>query len=556
MLAIALMFAVLGLLSLASKKHEVTQVAQGAAKPNVIQILADDLDVETFQAMLDAGYLPNIKARLVNQGTTFDNSFVSDALCCPSRATNASGQYPHNTKVTNNGPAGGILSFDDKTSLATWLHTSGYFTGFLGKYLNSYGYDPTAATGNQTNPYYVPPGWDVWDASIDYGGSTYTANQYILNANGQLGDFKPYGNVSWNYWTDMQSLLAGNQFPASFLSQWHNSHSTQPFYLWVNPVAPHFYLTNRATTSDTQVIENVCPAPADGSKYPGLRAPMSNPGSLFGIAPVAPARYQGTLTGKLNVPQPPNFNALQQNPPSWLANRPALTASDLSCLQATYTRRMEAMRAVDDQVGYLFSILDSYGAANNTMVIFTSDNGYSLGQHRLIEKTWPYEEDIRVPLVIHMPGQTTAKHSSVPVLNNDIAATVAAVAGATPTHVVDGANLSGYLTATPATTGRQMLFIEQYLGVVDGTQASVLNDLPQLSGVYIAARVFTPTPEMYVVYQNGEQEFYNLATDPYELNNTASDPANAAEITRLKGLITKFSTCTGMTCKSLEFNGQ
>jgi Sulfatase len=128
-------------------------------KPNVLFILTDDLDTALLQAGLDAAIYPHLKRVLIDAGTRFTESFVSNSLCCPSRATYLSGQYSHNNGVfSNSGPFGGFTSFDDSSTLATWMLGAGYRTGHVGKYLNGY-----------KDYRYVPPGWTTWNATV--GGS-------------------------------------------------------------------------------------------------------------------------------------------------------------------------------------------------------------------------------------------------------------------------------------------------------------------------------------------------------------------------------------------------
>jgi len=111
--------------------------APSGVRPNVILLMVDDLDVGSLDAAVAAGYMPNFVARVLNGGTWFAESFVTLSLCCPSRSTALTGRYPHNHGVVrNSGASGGFARFDDRSTLATWLHDGGYYTGHVGKYLN------------------------------------------------------------------------------------------------------------------------------------------------------------------------------------------------------------------------------------------------------------------------------------------------------------------------------------------------------------------------------------------------------------------------------------
>ena len=141
-------------------------------------MLTDDLDLTTFA---DAARFPVFHDLMTAQGTTFANYFVTDSLCCPSRASILRGQYVHNHGVKGNvEPRGGFARWQalgrDTSTMATWLHDDGYRTALFGKYLNGYP-DTVART-------YVPPGWDEWASPS--GGNPYSEFNYQLNENGSL----------------------------------------------------------------------------------------------------------------------------------------------------------------------------------------------------------------------------------------------------------------------------------------------------------------------------------------------------------------------------------
>ncbi len=520
------------------------RVVHAATKPNIIVVMTDDLEVGTFNTMLASGLLPNIKSRLVDHGITFDNSFVSDSLCCPSRATFFTGQYPHNTGVvSNSGPNGGVLAFNDSSSIQRWLQEIGYRTGIVGKYLNGYGSDPTAPPASPLNPTYVPPGWSSTQIFLDPGG--YTAYDYEVSADGVVLDHRQFGQQTWNYHTDMVGLRS-----MYFVYDTVMNHAGQPFFLEAAPMVPHFQLIDR----DHQTFVNQCPG-ADGSQAP------YNSGNLYGSALLPAPRHQNTIFGDTvhyPLPQPPSFNESNQNKPLWLQQRKALIATDVDCLQKQYWTRMEAMRAVDDMVGNLFTITDALGITSNTMFVFTSDNGFMKGEHRLTEKQVSYEESIRVPLVIRMPGTTAARHAAQLVLNNDLAPTFADLTGATPTLTMDGRSLVPILQGqTP--TWRNSFLIEQYVASLDtGSNGTNLGDYPTPESPNLSIRMVNP-PRLYTVYNSLQttdpaygQELYDLAADPYQINNLAQDPAHASEIQQFQNVLGAFGSCAGASCASLE----
>ena len=137
---------------------------------NVVIVLTDDMRADELRA------LPHVRRLIGDHGVTFDNAYAVDPVCCPSRVSILTGQYPHNSGVVDNVfPHGGFAAFDDSSSLGTWLDDVGYRTGFIGKYLNQYG---------KTARRYVPPGWDVWKATVR--GVYAYREPAIYNVNGDL----------------------------------------------------------------------------------------------------------------------------------------------------------------------------------------------------------------------------------------------------------------------------------------------------------------------------------------------------------------------------------
>src|SRR5205809_3921053 len=187
--------------------------------PNVVVILTDDQRWDTLWSM------PTVQSELIGHGIEFTNGFVVNPLCCPSRASLITGQYSHTHGVyTNAGPYGGFQHFaGDDSTIATWLHDGGYWTGFVGKYLN--GYRPQDG--------YIPPGWDRWVAmNLGY-------YNYWLNIDGVPAYF---GSDPEDYSTDVLGADA-----ASFI---RDSPTDQPLLLDFAPYAPHGPATPSVTYQD------------------------------------------------------------------------------------------------------------------------------------------------------------------------------------------------------------------------------------------------------------------------------------------------------------------
>ncbi|HEY3669918.1 MAG TPA: sulfatase-like hydrolase/transferase, partial [Acidimicrobiia bacterium] len=189
-----------------------------SGRPNIVFILTDDLDATTY----DPARFPALRDLMTSQGVTFSHFFVDDSLCCPSRASILRGQYVHNTGVVNNVlPTGGFERFHadglESSTVATWLHASGYRTGLFGKYLNGY--------PNTVSPRYVPPGWDTWVSPS--GGNPYAEFHYLLNDNRRL---VPHGRKPNDYLVDVLARKT-----VGFIK----AEAGHPFFAYVAPYAPH-----------------------------------------------------------------------------------------------------------------------------------------------------------------------------------------------------------------------------------------------------------------------------------------------------------------------------
>jgi N-acetylglucosamine-6-sulfatase len=444
-------------------------IACAESKPNMIFILADDLDTASMSQ------LPKLQSLLADHGVTFANYFVSLALCCPSRASILRGQYAHNTQIfTNAPPGGGFATFRDlgheESTIATWLRDAGYRTVLLGKYLN--GYPMTT---------YVPPGWDEWYAVA--GGVNYF--NYALNENGQL---VRYGSDPEAYLTDVLSAKA-----AEFILR--TAPSAQPFFMYVAPYAPH---------------QPATPAP----------------------------RHVETLFG-VEAPRTLSFNEQDvSDKPLWVSNRPLRTPAQVAQLDALYRKRLQSMLAVEDLVARLIETLRTVSQLGNTYIVFTSDNGFHLGQHRLpAGKNSAYDEDIRVPLIVRGPGVPRGTAVENLAVNSDLAPTFAELGGTAAPAFVDGRSLLALLRPDPPPPEhwRQGVLLEA--GFITGNRV--------FQG--IRAHGFS-----YVEYlHTGERELYDLTTDPDQLQSlhATTDPVF------LEGLapwLQALRTCTGASCRSAE----
>jgi len=441
------------------------------AQPNIVFIMTDDQEVASMQ------YMPRVQELLAAQGVTFENSFVTSSICCPSNVTALTGQYNFNHGILNNlAPTGGFQKFvdmrtdgdpatqGDESTLATWLDDAGYNTARVGKYLVGY---PTDST-------YVPPGWDEWYNS--YGGFT-SYFDYRLNENGTVVQ---YGAEEQDYITDVFTDKA-----VDFINR-AEANDDQPFFLQFIPTAPHSgSLPNGPAT----------PAPRHAGMFAGAQAPRT-----------------------------PSFNEadVSDKPPP-IRNFPLLTDAQIAAIDHEYQTRLESLQSLDEGIARIIETLAANGELENTYIVFTSDNGYHLGQHRFLNgKFQVYEEDIRVPLIIRGPGVEAGATRDQMAVNIDLAPTMARWGRATPDRVMDGQSLTPLLGPGGATQDwRKDFLVELYRHLPPAQNGDVIKAL-------------RTEHELYVEYRSGPRELYDLRTDPYQLQNiyATADPGHITDLSR------------------------
>jgi len=444
--------------------------AAAFAPPNVVVIMTDDQTVESLRVM------GNVRRLLTERGTTFANSFATFSLCCPSRATFLTGQYAHNHGVMGNAPPqGGYAKLDHSNTLPVWLQDAGYYTAHIGKYLNGYG---------STNPTEIPSGWSEWHGSVD--PSTYRFYGYTLNENGTLRTYEQA------YQTDVYARKAVNVIG-------RRAPQAQPFFLWVAFLAPH----------------------SGGPREPGDPALPT---------PVPAPRHRNDFANE-PLPRPPGFNERDvSDKPVGIRRRPSLTPADVRAIRENYQQRLESLLAVDGAVADIVGALRASGELANTLIVFTSDNGFFHGEHRVpFGKVLLYEPSIRVPLIMRGPGIPAGLRVSRNVGNIDVAPTIVAATGATAGRMMDGTSLLDVAQDPTAPLGRDLL-IERGPG----------------AGTFAAVRA---PRYLYAEYGNGEQELYDLTRDPYQLQSRHADPAYAAVRANLALRLAHLRACSGATCR-------
>jgi len=446
-------------------------LASGGPRPNVIVIMTDDQDTASLSVM------PNVRRLLAGQGTTYVNSFVGYPLCCPSRATYLTGQYPHNHGVLGNAaPDGGYYRLRGEETLPVWLSRAGYETVHIGKYLNGYG---------TRNPLEVPPGWGEWYGSVD--PTTYRMWGYTLNENGRL---RTYGRAD----VEDPELYQADVYAAKAVDYVHRkAPGDAPFFLSLAPIAAH--------------VEGASAAAGDRNPRP------------------AP-RHHGAFADAA-LPRPPSFNEPDvRDKPAHIQALPRLGPAAIARITKDYRSRLESLQSVDEAIAAVVQALRATGELDNTVIAFTSDNGWLQGEHRIPRgKTHPYEESAGVPLILRGPGIAAGARAAAPVGNIDLAPTILAAAQARAGITVDGRSL-----LQPPPTDRAIL-------IVSG---------PRSSGRWYAA--IRTARYLYVEHSTGEQELYDLPADPYQRRSRHADPGYAQTRQALAARLRQLRTCAGPTC--------
>lgn len=443
-----------------------------APAPNVVLITADD------QTLMEMRWLPQTRRLLGRAGVTFSRMVAPHPNCCPSRVQILTGQYAHNNGVrTNSPPWGGHEGFDPSNALPVWLQRAGYATAFVGKYLHGYDQDDGPEVG-----------WDRWRPIV---GVLSDYQSFLQYDDGELVQFGPE-----DYYTDVVAEQS-----RQLVRDLHAGD--RPFFLWSSFLAPHG--TCRGSS------ERTCSGP-----------------------PPAADRHADILGDvRLPVLDSPSFNErdVSDKPPDSL-DAPVSPSEQ----QHLFTQRIRTLAALDEAVVGIVAELELTGELANTVLLFTSDNGYLFGEHRITEKNVPYEEAVRVPLLVRGPGIPAGERRSQTVAMIDLAPTIARLAGATPRRRIDGIDLAPYLLADRPQRDRALLL-----------QAGSRARVESRAWNYRALRTDRYT---LVRWQSPRfWELYDRRLDPWQLHNVHDNPRYAQVRHLLHRHFVRMLDCRGSGCR-------
>lgn len=459
--------------------------------PNIILITTDDQAPRTQTPET----MPNLYTELIPFGTQFTDYIVTTPLCCPSRATLLTGQYGHNNGVLRN------FYPDLKQEanvLPSWLQRAGYNTGHVGKFLNAY-------EANEGGEKAVAPGWDLWFTQLE-------KRRYYNWKASKNGKIRRFGNSD-----DEHATAVTNDFATRWTKRL--ARKKAPFFMQVDHYAPH-----TSTGRDTRCASGPVPEPIDEQR--------------FDLA---------------TVEQPPNFNEEDvSDKPTRTRDRTVLTDEEILNIERRYRCTLEAVYGVDRGIGEIVRVLKERGEFNQTVIIFASDNGFFYGEHRIPKgKPSPYEENLHVPLTMYVPDKYRDRAeytptTNAPVANIDVAPTILDLADTDPCRskricrVMDGRSMMPLLDGTGGWPNPRAIGIEMgdcdYRGVRYERQ------------VYFQYSV----EDQYESCEPIGQEFYDLDSDPFQLENLAADTDSEGRLDDLKELTDEISECSGIEGRDPE----
>jgi arylsulfatase A-like enzyme len=476
------------------------------ARPNIVFIMSDDHAMQAISAyghpVSRVAPTPNID-RIAANGVRFDNSFVTNSLCGPSRAAMLTGKFGHLNGFRQNGDI-----FD--ASQPTWpraLGEAGYQTALIGKWHLSG--DPKGLNLDH---------WKVLDDQGEYYNPDFITAEGKVRVEGYTTDLITRYSLDW---------LKTKRDP------------DKPFLLMVHHKAPH---------------RNWMPALRHVQTYQGKPFPV--PGNYFDqyAGRAAAARqemniyrdmYEGhdlKMTKSVGSAElrynrwPDAFDRMTPEQRSrWdelhQASNDAMNAAGLDGREMAlwkYQRYLEeysgTVAAVDEGVGEILDYLAESGLSDNTIVVYTSDQGFYLGEHGWFDKRFIYEESLRTPLLIQLPGRMAAGEARQAMVQNiDLAPTMLDYAGLPIPAEIQGRSLRAVAEGRPVSDWRNSIFYHYY-------------EFPGFHAVRAHYGVRSDRYKLVHFYGSDIDawEFYDLATDPGEMNNRIDDPSCQKQIATMR----------------------
>lgn len=469
----------------------VPSAARGADlehRPNIVLVTADDM------AAGDLRWMPHTRRLIGGRGATFDDGIAPNPMCCPARATILTGAESHNNGVwSNTHPNGGYAGLREGTRLPEWLQDAGYRTAFLGKHLNGFHAEEALSE----------PGWTVLDALVK---GVYSYRSFTTWNNGD-----PVA-VRNGYVTDhLRDATAA-------VLRLFETGDDLPFFVWVSHVGPHNARENRC---DSACWTPPLPAEQDRGDFAGLRAPT---------------RELPSFNRRNDETRPPFLQGLARKPGREIDRR--------------HQSRVEALQSIDRSVKATVRVLRDTGELARTVFVFTSDNGYLLGQYRYVGKRLVYEDSLRVPLLVRGPGVVADSVVQGTASTSDLSSTIVDLAEAVPPGPLDGTSLVPSFTS--GQTSRAASIVQTGASIQSEGDGGV-GEAPSTRGwLYRGYRddrwTYVRYPEPSGPSTPDFEELYDRVEDPFELDNLAGDADHAEVLLELRRRARALEDCVGQEC--------
>ncbi|KAF2106098.1 arylsulfatase [Lophiotrema nucula] len=494
-----------------------------AGKPNIVFILADDQDAK----LNSLDYMPNLQKQLVQKGTHFRKHYCTVAWCCPSRVSLWTGKAAHNTNVTNvEPPYGGYPKFIDQglndNWLPVWLEHEGYNSYYTGKLMNYH------HVLNYFDPF--PKGFAGSDFLLDPGTYSY------LNPIFQRNKSPPVHHTN-EYNTDLV-VEKGLGFIEEAVQ------AKKPFFVTIAPIVLNTNITLAGESSKSSPIAQTS-------------------------SPPIPAPRHANLFEDAVVPRTPSFNPDVPSGADWIAELPQLSPENVTFNDLWYRQRLRSLQVIDELIDSVIEKLDAHGVLDNTYVIYSSDNGYHISQHRLAPgKGCGIEEDINVPLVVRGPGVPSGKTVDLATSHTDLAPTFFSILGITLRDDFDGVPIpvTEKTIEDLESSGKAKEHVQvEFWSKSTGQEYNA--DYPEVNNTYKAIRIVGSSYGFYYsVWCGGDHELYDMTVDPDQMHNYYTTSSNGTFTTsgnvkinnhtystskiseRLDGLLYVLKTCKAKTC--------
>ncbi|PLN80394.1 Arylsulphatase [Aspergillus taichungensis] len=480
-------------------------------KPNFLFVITDDQDLQ----LNSTAYTPHILRHIKDKGIDFTNHFVTTSLCCPSRVSLWTGRQAHNTNVTDvKPPWGGYPKFVERGFnedwFPVWMQNAGYNTFYTGKLMNAQSvttYNKPFVKGFNGSDFLLDP------HTYSYYNSTYQRNH------------EPPRSYEGQYTGDVISEKS-----MGFLED--ALRDDRPFFLTVAPIAPH---------------SDISPSSLSSAGPTMMREPI-------------PAPRHRHLFKDVKVPRTANFNPKNSTGVSWVNKLELQNQTVVDYQDHYYRQRLRSLQSVDELVDKLVTRLEESGEIDNTYIIFSSDNGFHIGQHRMTPgKTTGYEEDIRVPFFIRGPGISAGQTSDSVTTHIDLAPTFFELAGVDLREDFDGTPMP--IARTSAGIAHEHVTVEFWGKAVlegDFSRIGPNGATNFMNNTYKSVRILGDGYNLYyAVWCSNEHELYDLSSDPYQITNIYTNSPTGTHLLgrplrkvldRLDALLLVLKSCQGPTC--------